>query len=110
MRLALTGLAAVMMFAMAITATAADLQVPPQDQTALAITIYGNDLGLVNDRRTVTLERGRNRLNLTGVSRAIIPSSAFISADKPIEVLSVDYQFDLLTPTALLERSVGETV
>jgi hypothetical protein len=110
MRLALTGLAAVMMLATAITATAADLQVLPQDQTALAITIYGNDLGLVNDRRTVTLEPGRNRLNLTGVSRGIIPSSAFVSADKPIEVLSVDYQFDLLTPAALLERSVGERV
>src|SRR5512134_745464 len=110
MRLALIGLAAVMMLATAITATAADLQVLPQDQTALAITIYGNDLGLVNDRRTVTLERGHNRLNVTGVSRGIIPSSAFLSADKPIEVLSVDYQFDLLTPAALLARSVGETV
>jgi hypothetical protein len=95
---------------MALSATAADLQVPPQDRTALTITIYSNDLGLVNDRRTVTIEPGRNRLSLTRVSREIIPSSAFVSADKPIEVLSVDYQFDLLTPAALLERFVGQTV
>lgn len=109
MRLALIGLAAAMMLA-AVTATATDVEVLPQDQTALAITIYGNDLGLVNDRRTVALEPGRNHLSLLGVSRGIIPSSAFISADKPLDVLSVDYQFDLLTPAALLERSVGEQV
>ena len=109
MRLALIGLAAAMMLA-AVTATATDIRVLPQDQSALAITIYGNDLGLVNDRRTVTLEPDRNRLSLLGVSRGIIPSSAFISADKPLDVLSVDYQFDLLTPAALLERSVGERV
>ena len=110
MRLALVGAWAVSAGATAFTATAADVQVPPQNQTALSITIYGDDLGLVNDRRAVTLEPGRNHLSLIGVSRAIIPSSAFISADKPAHVLSVDYQFNLLTPAALLERSVGENV
>ena len=99
-----------MALASAVTVHAADVGSLPQDQTALAITIYGNDLGLVNDRRTVTVEPGRNRLDLAGVSRQIIPSSAFVSADQPIDVISVDYQFDLLTPTALLERSTGETV
>ena len=110
MRLALVGAWVASAVATAVPAMAADLQVPPQDRTALAITIYGNDFGLVNDRRAVTLERGRNHLSFVGVSREIIPSSAFVSADKPAHVLSLDYRFDLLTPAALLERSVGETV
>ncbi len=110
MRLALMGLATAMTLAAAVTASAADVQVPPQDRTALAITIYSNDLGLVNDRRAVTIPPGVNRLSLVGVSRQIIPSSAMVFADKPIDLISLDYQFDLLTPTALLQRAVGETV
>jgi hypothetical protein len=102
--------AAMLASAIAATAHAADVRVLPQDQTALAITIYSNDLGLVIDRRTTTVAPGRNRLGLAGVSRQIIPTSAFVSADRPIDVISVDYQFDLLTPAALLERAVGETV
>ena len=110
MRFPFTGTAIMVAVAAAVTAHAADVRVLPQDQTALTITIYGNDLGLVNDRREATIEQGRSRLGLAGVSRQIIPSSAFVSADRPIDVISVDYQFDLLTPAALLERSVGQTV
>jgi hypothetical protein len=110
MRFRFSGTAIGVAVAAAVTAHAADVPVSPQDRTALAITIYGNDLGLVNDRREAAVEPGRNHLALAGVSRQIIPSSAFVTADRPIDVISVDYQFDLLTPTALLERSVGETV
>lgn len=109
MRPALIGLATAMIV-VTVTATAAEVQVLPHDRTALAVTIYNNDLGLVNDRRSITVEPGRTRLGLAGVSRQIIPSSAFVSGDPPIAVASVDYRFDLLTPAALLERSVGETV
>ena len=102
--------AAMVVAAAAVTAHAADVRVLPEDQTALAITIYSNGLGLIDDQRATSVEPGRHRLGLAGVSREIIPSSAFVSADRPIDVISIDYQFDLLTPAALLERSVGETV
>lgn len=109
MRLALIGFTTAMTVA-AVSATATEIQVLPQDRTALAVTIYSTDLGLVNDRRAITVEPGPSLLGFAGVSRQIIPSSAFVVADPPVDVRSLDYQFDLLTPTALLERSVGETV
>lgn len=102
--------AAALLALTAVMAHAADVRVLPEDRTALAITIYSNGLALIHDQRTITVEPGRQRLKLAGVSREIIPSSAFVSADRPIDVISIDYRFDLLTPAALLERSVGETV
>lgn len=93
-------------------AARAEVTLAPEDRSALEVTIYNNGLALVRDRRTASLPQGLQRIRFAGVSRQMIPSSAFLSAPggEPIAVQDIDYQFDLLTPEALLQRSVGSEV
>ena len=84
---------------------------PPEQ--AVAVTVYNGNLGLVRDQRRVTLESGVFRLPFPGVAAQIDPSSvafrALASAGE-VDVLEQNYEFDLLTPEALLNKYVGEEV
>jgi hypothetical protein len=83
-----------------------------QEQTALAVTIYNNDLALVKDQRRVRLVNGDNRLAWRDVSARIQPETALLrSTDGArIRLLEQNFDFDLLTPQSLLAKSVGESV
>ncbi len=81
-----------------------------EERTALAVTIYGGGLALVRDQRAAVLKQGGNRLAFEGVSRQMIPSSAVLGSGAGVRVAEIDYDFDLLTPEALLRRSVGREV
>lgn len=90
----------------------AERPVPPTDRTLMEVTVYNGNLALVRESRRVTLEKGLNRLALTGVSPAMQPATAAVSvkAEKPVRQLDQIFAFDLLTPEALLRHSVGDTV
>ncbi|RME62768.1 MAG: DUF4139 domain-containing protein [Alphaproteobacteria bacterium] len=75
----------------------------------LAVTIYNENLALVRDAREVTLDKGERRLAFADVSAQIRPETAALKADG-LRVLEQNFDFDLLTPAALLEKAVGETV
>lgn len=80
-------------------------------QTGVAVTIYNQDLALVKDRRTVELAAGLNRLAFVDVSAQIRPETALLNtAEGRLAVLEQNFDFDLLTPEKLLEKSVGRTV
>jgi hypothetical protein len=80
-------------------------------QTGVAVTIYNQDLALVKDRRTVSLDAGLNRLAFIDVSAQIRPETALLNgAEGRLSVLEQNFDFDLLTPEKLLEKSVGSTV
>jgi hypothetical protein len=81
-----------------------------EERTALAVTVYGGGLALVRDQRAAELKQGGNRLAFEGVSRQMIPSSAVLGSVAGVRVAEIDYDFDLLTPEALLRRSVGREV
>ncbi|MEW6720258.1 MAG: DUF4139 domain-containing protein, partial [Thermodesulfobacteriota bacterium] len=77
------------------------------------ITIYNSGLGLVKDRRNVTLSRGDSVLQLMDVASRVIPSSVSVEAvsDKGgVSVLEQNYEYDLLSPAKLLEKYVGKTI
>jgi len=78
-----------------------------EERTALAVTVYGGGLALVRDQRAAVLNQDGNRLAFEGVSRQMIPSSAVLLSGAGVRVAEIDYDFDLLTPEALLRRSVG---
>ncbi len=82
------------------------------EQTALAVTIYNGDLALVKDARKTRLDPGANRLAWREVSARIQPETALLRAldGRPLRLLEQNFDFDLLTPRKLLEKSVGETV
>ncbi|HZT21010.1 MAG TPA: DUF4139 domain-containing protein [Dongiaceae bacterium] len=81
------------------------------DQTGLALTIYNRDLALVRDQRTVALAKGENDVAFVDVSGQIRPQTVILkSSAGALDVLEQNFDFDLLTPQKLLEKSVGRTV
>lgn len=81
-------------------------------RTALAITIYNDDLALIKERRKVVLPAGAVRLSLREVSAQMHPETALLrSVDgKPLALVEQNFDFDLLTPEKLLEKYVGHDV
>jgi hypothetical protein len=95
----------------AIAARADETNVTLGDQTGIAVTIYNQDLALVRDARTIPLVKGENDIAFIDVSGQIRPQTALLkSSAGPLDVLEQNFDFDLLTPQKLLEKSVGSTV
>ncbi|SFK60787.1 DUF4139 domain-containing protein [Caulobacter sp. UNC279MFTsu5.1] len=80
-------------------------------QTApkLSVTIYNNDLALVQDVREMTLAAGRQKLEFKDVSAAIRPETVSLSA-AGLSVVEQNFDYDLLTPDKLMEKAVGQQV
>jgi hypothetical protein len=102
---------------LALLATGAAAQEPrtstASDQTGVALTVYNTDLGLVKERRSVTLDRGTGELRFTDVAAQVIPASVQIrSLDEPgsLRALEQNYEYDLLTREKLLDKYVGKEV
>ncbi len=77
----------------------------------LALTIYGGDLALVRDRRTVELRQGRNRLVFEGAGRAILPESVTLRASEGgLRLVERSFDRELLSAQTLLASSVGRPV
>lgn len=84
----------------------------PDDRT-LAVTVYNGNLGLVRDQREIDLRDGVFTLPFRDVASQIDATSVAFSALRhpdAVSVLEQNYEYDLLTPQALLEKYVGETV
>ncbi len=79
------------------------------DQSGVSVTIYNQNLALIKDLRTITLGKGIQVLDFREVSAQIRPETALLSGDK-ISILEQNFEFDLLTPQALLEKYVGKEV
>jgi hypothetical protein len=110
MRYSMLMLASLLAFA-APSALAKETEVTLDDQTGVAVTIYNRDLALVRDSRQVSLIKGENDVAFVDVSAQIRPQTALLkSSAAPLEVLEQNFDFDLLTPQKLLEKSVGSTV
>jgi len=75
----------------------------------LAVTIYGDDLALVQDQRDIDLTSGRQRIEFADVSAQIRPETASLSAHD-IRIVEQNFDFDLLTPAKLMEKAVGHVV
>src|SRR5262249_19344064 len=72
---------------------------------------YNENLALVRDQREVALNAGANRLAFVDVSAAIRPETALLRAQgDTLTTLEQNFNFDLLTPEKLLEKSVGRKI
>lgn len=83
-----------------------------EDQTSVAVTIYNENLALIKDQRTITLDKGFNLLAFRGVSAKMRPETALLrNLDQTkLNVIEQNFDFDLLTPKKLLEKYVGKQV
>ncbi|NEX95139.1 hypothetical protein [Caulobacter sp. 17J65-9] len=122
-RAALT--AAVQIAAACVTAQAA-AQVVSDQPDAVAVTIYregtaarpprggyvyfgDGGLALITETRTVDLPAGRQRVSFRGVADGLVPETAALEGLGG-EAVERNYDFDLLTPGSLIQRSVNERV
>ena len=96
----------------AVTPAFGQAQVPPPSQTAqgdVSVTIYNNNLALVQDVRQLAIPAGRSRQEFRDVSAQIRPETVSLSAPD-LGVIEQNFDFDLLSPSAMMEKAVGETV
>ena len=96
----------------ALTGALADeTQVTTDNQTGIAVTIYNQDLALIRDSRKINLAAGENDIAFIDVSAAMRPETALLNAPGDVvDVLEQNFDFDLLTPEKLLEKSVGQKI
>ena len=96
-----------------LTASSALAQtIPLPSQTAqgdLAVTIYNNNRALVEDTRSMDLPAGRSRQEFPDVSAQIQPETVTLSG-AGLGIVEQNFDFDLLSPEALMKNAVGQTV
>ncbi len=99
--------------ALAIAAAPASAQLlPSPGETAqgdVAVTIYNNNLALVQDRRELNLPGGRSRQEFPDVSAQIRPQTVTLTGNG-IGIVEQNFDYDLLSPAALMQKAVGETI
>jgi hypothetical protein len=84
-----------------------------EDQTELAVTVYNSNVALVRDRRKVTLPTGEFRLRFGGVAQQIRPETVSlqsVATPGSLHVLEQNYEYDLISPSKLMEKYVGKKV
>jgi hypothetical protein len=76
---------------------------------SITLTIYNQGVAQVTETRQVDLPAGPVTLVFEGVVDTLLPQSAVMNgAERPLA--ETNFDFDRLSATALLERSVGKTV
>ncbi|MCX5757658.1 MAG: DUF4139 domain-containing protein [Candidatus Hydrogenedentes bacterium] len=92
-----------------VTATESSLA----DQTDVAVTIYNNDLALVRDKRKIKLLPGEQSLRFMDVAQKVRPETVSLkslTAPGSLAILEQNYEFDLISPSKLMEKYVGKPV
>jgi hypothetical protein len=78
-------------------------------QGDLSVTIYHSNLALVQDVRQVDLPAGISRQEFPDVSASIRPETVTLTGEG-FGIVEQNFDFDLLSPTALMQKAVGQTV
>lgn len=82
---------------------------PASAQGDVALTIYNNDLALVQDRREISLPAGRSAQEFADVSAQIRPETVTLSAPGA-GIVEQNFDYDLLSPERLVDKGVGQGV
>lgn len=82
---------------------------PQSAQGDVAVTIYNNNLALVQDVRQVSLPTGRSRQEFPDVSAQIRAETVTLTGEG-FGIVEQNFDYDLLSPSALMEKAVGQTV
>lgn len=91
------------------TSTAVLSQSGDSAQGDVSVTIYNNDLALVQDVRQIAIAAGRSRIEFPDVSARIRPETLSFAASGAA-IVEQNFDFDLLTPQKMMEKAIGQTV
>src|ERR1700712_3421890 len=78
-------------------------------QGGVAVTIYNNDLALIQDVRTLDIAAGRSRIEFPDVSSRIRPETLSFVANGAA-IAEQNFDFDLLSPESLMQKAIGQTI
>jgi hypothetical protein len=84
-----------------------------QAASANEITVYNQGFALVKESRQISLRQGRQTVAVEDVASQIETNSVGIkSLTDPdgFSVLEQNYQYDLISPTAILNKAVGKSI
>ncbi len=82
-------------------------------QTAVEVTVYNSNIGLVKDQREIKLDKGLQELQFMDVASQIIPTSVSIKSltqQGGFNIIEQNYEYDLISPQRLLNKYVGKEV
>ncbi|MEK7389561.1 MAG: DUF4139 domain-containing protein [Elusimicrobiota bacterium] len=81
--------------------------------SALEVTVYNTNLGLVKETRPFSLRNGVNEVQIVDVAAQIDPTSVHfksLTAPDAVSVLEQDFRYDLISQEKLLSRYVGKEI
>lgn len=78
-------------------------------QGDVSVTIYNNNLALVQDVRTLSIAQGVSRIEFPDVSAQIRPETLSFAAPGAA-IIEQNFDYDLLSPDKLMEKAVGQVV
>ena len=76
---------------------------------SVSLTIYNQNVALVEDSRSLDIPAGRSRREFPGVSAAIRPETVGLSG-RGLSVVEQNFDYDLLTPDKLMRAAVGDEI
>ncbi|MBO6701033.1 MAG: DUF4139 domain-containing protein [Pseudomonadales bacterium] len=89
-------------------AHATQFQLDQGDRRSLALTVYNNNLAVIDDRRVYELPRGDIELHFSDVAMTLLPPTVSLkSDDRGFTATQQNFRFDLLNRQTLLEKFVG---
>lgn len=94
----------------AVSAQAQERTVTANDRSQLSVTVYGNGLAHIRDRRTVDLPAGVSSVVFADVGAMLDPTSTVIDSDPGLRVLEQSFQREVISEQALLQRSIGKKI
>ncbi|WP_294320821.1 DUF4139 domain-containing protein [uncultured Sphingomonas sp.] len=83
--------------------------IAPSAQGDVSVTIYNGDVALVQDIRPLDLRSGTVRQDFPDVSAQIRPETVSLAVPDA-RIVEQNFDFDLLSPSSLMEKAVGETI
>ena len=94
-----------------VTVVSGDIAVTPDARKDLQLTVYRN-FAVVKDIRKINIPEGANRIRFEGVATEIDPETVNLDWKSGVEVelIGQSYEFDLVSPTKLLEKFVGKEI
>lgn len=101
------------MFTSLIAALAVAPSAGAQAPSANEVTIYNQGFALVKELRRLSLKEGRQTVAIEDVAAQIEPDSVgfhSISDKDSFDVLEQNYQYDLISPIAILNKAVGQRI
>ena len=83
------------------------------DQASVEVTVYHSNSGLIKDVRKLHLSDNQGELRFMDVAADIIPETVHIkdlSGKGKFAVLEQNYEYDLMSPSKLLDKYVGKKI